>query len=303
MRAILIFLDGIGLGKNDFNTNPFVYTDTPNLLKALGNMPLCPEAVGLHGNHIRLLSLDANLGIPGIPQSATGQTSLFTGINAAKIAGKHLNRYPDEQLSELLRTDGIFVQLINAGLSPAFINAYRPEYFSEINKGLKRIHSCSTMLTYHAGLPFRTLEQLKSGQAVYMDITNEYLEKMGYPVGIIEPEKAGERLVQISRNYDFILFEYFLSDVVGHLADPAPAGIIVGTLDRFIGSVLKNINKDDTLLIITSDHGNLEETNHKNHTCNPVPALISVPSGRSYHELKDITGVAGLIREFLGLKQ
>ena len=302
MRAILIFIDGIGLGDNNPATNPFVFSHTPNLSQVLGNRPLCMETAGFSDDKVSLLSLDATLGVPGLPQSATGQATLFTGENAASMLGKHLNRYPNKLLKELLRREGIFGQLLSADLAPAFLNAYQPLFFEELEKGLTRSYSCSTMLNYYAGLPFRTLNDIKEGRAVYMDITNEYLENMGQRVGIIKPEKAAQRLVETSYNYHFTLFEFFLSDVAGHLADRRQSEKIVGILDEFIGELLKRITTSETLLIITSDHGNLEEINHKDHTLNPVPALVAGPRDwrlKAEEKLLDISGVAGFIREYL----
>ncbi len=305
MQAIMIFIDGVGLGENDARTNPFVQTSTPNISPLIGNKPLCLEASGYDGDKISLISLDATLGVPGIPQSATGQTALFTGENAPLIMGKHVNRYPHEPLKELLRKRGIFARLTQQNLKPAFINAYRPEFFADLHNGFTRPYSCSTFLNYYAGLSFRTLDELNEGKALYMDITNEFLDRMGYPVEIIKPEKAGERLVNISGSYDFILFEYFLSDLVGHQADLIEAGKIVKKLDRFLGSILQNVD-EETLLIITSDHGNLEDASCSQHTLNPVFGLISGPRNwRDYivEKLRDITGLADLFCRYLGVEE
>ncbi len=304
MGAIMIFIDGIGLGDNDPLTNPFVSSSTPYISQSLGNNLLCLETAGFNGEKASLLSLDATLGVPGTPQSATGQTTLFTGENAALLLGKHLNRYPNKALKEVLCRKGIFTQLLTAGLAPTFLNAYRPLFFKDLKEGLTRPYSCSTMLNYYAGLPFRTLEEVKRGRAVFMDITNEYLEKMGYSVTIRDPEEAAQILVDTSLEYDFTLFEYFLSDVAGHLADRQQSEKIVRTLDEFIGGVLNKISTEDTLLIITSDHGNLEDSTHRGHTLNPVPALLSGPWAwrhKAAEELKDLTGVVGLIKNYLGV--
>ena len=302
MRAIMIFIDGVGLGKNDPQTNPFVYTPTPNITQMLGGLPLCEEAAGFHDERLSLLALDATLGVPGLPQSATGQASLFTGENAPLRVGKHVNRYPHQPLKELLREKGILGRLVESGYHPVFYNAYRPEFFQDLEQGLTRPYSCSTFITYYAGLSFRTLEELNQGKAVYMDITNDFLARMGYPVDIVEPEEAGNRVIEGSKEHDFVLFEYFLTDLIGHQMDYKQAGKIVSLLDRFLGTVGRNLDSS-TLLIVTSDHGNLEDISHQEHTLNPVPALIVAPLSwrqRQMPGLRDITGVAPFIYNYLG---
>ena len=275
------------------------------LSRALGDKPFCRGAEGFHGPNLGLLGLDATLGVAGTPQSATGQATLFTGENAAALVGRHINRYPNAELKELLRDKGVFSQLIDAGLKPTFANAYRPEFFNDLGRGLTRSYSCSTWLTYFAGLPFRTLEQLGQGRALYMDITHHYLDRMGYPAEIIEPEGAAWRLLDLSRDHEFTLFEYFLSDVAGHLAEKQQAGEVVAVLDRFLGHLLETADYEDTMLIITSDHGNLEDISHRDHTLNNVPALILGPSEiiEKAERLKDIAGIVGLIKAFFALQE
>ena len=41
-----------------------------------------------------------------------------------------------------------------------------------------------------------------------------------------------------------------------------------------MGSVVENINPERELLLLTSDHGNIEDMSVRVHTINPVPALI-----------------------------
>lgn len=304
-RVILIFIDGIGLGKQDVHNNPFCFTDTPRLSRVLGGNPLCRGAEGYHGPGLGLFGLDATLGVEGTPQSATGQTTLFTGENAAALVGRHVNRYPGEKLKNLLREKGIFSQLVAAGLKPTFANAYRPAFFDDLEKGLRHSYSCTTWLTYYAGLPFRTLAQLEDGQALYMDITHHYLNRMGHPVETVEPEEAARRLLALSHDHDFTLFEYFLSDVVGHLAERRKAGEIVALLDRFLGYILEQTNGGKTLLVITSDHGNLEDLSHKGHTLNDVPALIKGPPEfiKEAEGMEGIGDVTNLVKKFLGLQR
>ena len=294
MGVVMIFIDGVGLGAEDMQNNPFAFTPTPRISSMLGGKKLTKEAVGYEGQQVSLLALDATLGVPGIPQSATGQASLFTGVNAPQLVGKHVNRYPHQPLKELLQEKGVFTLLVQSKLEPAFFNAYRPEFFIDLANGLTRPYSCSTFLTYYAGTPFRTLDDLSQGKAVYMDITNAFLEKMGYEVSLIKPEEAALRIATESRYYHFLLFEYFLSDLVAHRRDEQQAGEIVATLDRFLGELVDNLHAD-TQLIVTSDHGNMEDMSHGEHTLNPVPALVAGSTRWRRLLAEEVTDISGIV--------
>lgn len=236
---------------------------------------MCRDRIGFADDRVSLLGLDAVLGVSGLPQSATGQASIFTGENAPRLLGSHLNGFPNTALREMLAEKGMFKQLRERGYRCNFANAYRPPFFDLLRQGLPGSrYSCSTLIAYYGGLPFHSLEHLREGKAIYMDIDNSLLQHMDKPVGQITPEESGRRLVNICGHYDFILFEYFLSDLAGHTADFGEARQVVETLDRFLGAVAGGLDLTKTLLIITSDHGNLEDLGHKEHTVNPVPALL-----------------------------
>ncbi len=274
MRLLFIFIDGVGLGK-DHPSNPFVGTETPRITDILDGKNLTVKAVGSVGSRASLVGLDATLGVQGLPQSATGQASIFTGVNAAAFLGTHLNGYPETRLRSLLSAKGIFRQLRKQYHKVIFANAYRPQFFQMLRRGLPgKRYSCSTLITYYGGLPFYTLNDIKKGRALYMDITNDILLQMGYDVPSITPEEGASRLLEISRNYDFCLFEYFLSDLAGHTADQSEASRVITILDRFIGTLADQNNPSETLILVSSDHGNLEDLSSQVHTYNQVPALL-----------------------------
>lgn len=266
-------------------------------------MPLYASSTGYSGPHASLLGLDCSLGVEGFPQSATGQASLFTGENAAALLGSHMNGFPDERLRELLAAKGLFRRLKESGYKASFVNAYRPEFFEMLQEGLPgNYYSCSTLITYYGGLQFKDLDCLRRGKAVYMDITNELLFIQGYDVTMIDPETGADNLVKLSSGFHFCMFEYFLSDLVGHSASMADAQDEVIKLDRFIGRLYEKVNFEDTFIIISSDHGNMEDLTTKEHTLNQVPALLigsreirsSIVAG-----LKDITDLLPAIFKVL----
>ena len=274
MRVILVFIDGVGLGDQD-DHNPFYYFKPPGLLNILEGNFFTASTSGFSGHKATLSSLDACLGTPGYPQSATGQASIFTGVNAAGYLGKHLNGFPNRKLRELLAKKGIFANLKQKGYSVCFANAYRPAFFELLAEGLPGdCYSCSTLVTYYGGVKFFGFPELIKGRALYMDITNGLLSNMDDDLPLVTPEQGAEILLTISRDYDFCLFEYFLSDLAGHLGDYDQIVKVIETLDLFIGTLAERINMEETLLIICSDHGNLEDSSFNEHTLNRVPLLL-----------------------------
>lgn len=274
MRLLFIFLDGVGLGP-DLPSNPFVSNSTPGLEYILEGRSLSSAASGFDGLKTTLLGLDAVLGVPGLPQSATGQASIFTGANAPSYYGSHANGFPDAKLRKLLASKGIFRELKRRGYNPSFANAYRPPFFDLLKRGLPGEHySCSTLAAYYGGLTFNTFDDLSSGKALFMDITNELPQKMGYGINTISPEEGAERLIKISSQYDFTMFEYFLTDLAGHMGEEKEAKRVIKIVDRFIGALARENNPAEELLLITSDHGNIEDLSTKEHNLNQVPALL-----------------------------
>ena len=70
MKFLFLFLDGVGLGLDDAETNPFVTVEMPHLQLLLGGKRLIknyPETIST--SRSTFLSLDACLGVEGRPQS------------------------------------------------------------------------------------------------------------------------------------------------------------------------------------------------------------------------------------------
>lgn len=302
MQVLLIFIDGVGLG-SPAQENPFFYTDTPFLKALFRGKPLTGEVKGFHDGRVTLQGIDAQLGVKGLPQSATGQASIFTGLNAPGRLGYHLNGFPNADLRALLAKEGLFAALRQEGYSCSFLNAYRPAFFEKLREGLPgHLYSVSTLITYYGGLPFYRLEDIESGKALFMDLTNELLNSLGFSVPEITPEEAGKRLVEMGNRFDFSLFEYFLSDRAGHLADREEAGKVVRTLDRFLGAAAASLDPGRMMLIVTSDHGNIEDLSHGRHTLNEVPVLLMGAEDvrrRAAPLLHDLTDILPVIRTLL----
>ncbi len=287
--VIFVFLDGLGLGPAD-ETNPLWLAPMPNLRQLLGG----PLVAGLNVDRPGLLfkGIDALMGVPGLPHSATGQTALFTGVNAAQLLGRHRGAYPSGPLIEVINEHNILKRATEQGYRATFANAYTPQYF-QLVKERKRRHSATTLSVLAADLPFRTLEDLKRGEAIYWDVTHFYLaEHLHMPVPIIEPETAGHHLARLGHSHDLVLYESFLPDAVGHRQGPETALEILDMLDRFFAGLLEEVGPMTTV-IMSSDHGNLEEIGSRLHSTNPVPLLAVGPGAEFFRQAQSITDVAG----------
>ena len=129
-RSVLkLFLDGIGLGSNDPSVNPFLRARMPNLVALLGGRSLVLDGGRLDATDAILIPTDATLGVDGLPQSATGQTTIFTGVNAARELGCHWGPHPNEPLRQIIEQESIFKKLSHQGGLGAFANAYPERYF------------------------------------------------------------------------------------------------------------------------------------------------------------------------------
>ncbi|HEY9807154.1 MAG TPA: hypothetical protein V6D04_11335, partial [Candidatus Obscuribacterales bacterium] len=90
-RFIFLFLDGVGLGAAKA-TNPLAaIAAMPFLAKLLGRPLVAGQTT--HQAQVLCQAIDATLGVPGLPQSATGQTALFTGCNAPAFLGRHQSAF------------------------------------------------------------------------------------------------------------------------------------------------------------------------------------------------------------------
>ena len=271
MSVLFVFIDGIGVGDN--------VPENPLTSENLKSFSFFTGKNGFHNNcKIRITenslykAIDANLGVKGLPQSGTGQTTLFTGINGSKVVGRHFGPFPHSKLKPLLQQDSLFHKVIKAGKKPHFINAY-PDIFFEKSKKSNR-WSCTTLMVKSAGVRLNRLEDIKEGKAITAEITqNKWREMLNLDVPEIKPEEAAVRALDAMKEHDLVLYEYYLTDKAGHFQDKKRAEEVLEPLDRFLLYIINNISNNDSL-VITSDHGNLEDLSTKSHTRNPVPLFV-----------------------------
>ncbi|HET8680246.1 MAG TPA: metalloenzyme [bacterium] len=296
MPVLVLFLDGVGLGAPDPATNPFARVPTP-ALRGLLDGPLTYRGI-IDRPPALLIPTDATLGVPGLPQSATGQTSLLTGRNAAVLAGRHVTAYPTAELRALLASHSLFMRLRAAGRRVALANTYSPEYFTAVAQRYLKV-AAVTYAAQAAGVRLRTVDDLRAGQAVFHDLTNERLRQWGYDVPATTPRESGRRLAAVASGEDFTLFEFFLTDLAAHGRIPITTDAVVGMVDELLAGVLEAAGAEVTVLV-TSDHGNLEDDRSPAHTTNPVPTLAIGPDRDAFRRVSAITDIAPAILTLIG---
>jgi 2,3-bisphosphoglycerate-independent phosphoglycerate mutase len=292
-RTILVFIDGLGWGKPDPAVNPqYAYGGE------IFRLPSGGETIHQVSGGGWARPIDAVLGVPGLPQSATGQTTLLAGVNAQQVLGKHLTGFPNETLRKILLERSVLKTLTDLGLEARFLNAFRPRFW-ELSRERQLTLSATTVANLAADLPFFTLDDIRAGRSIYQEFTHTELRQRGFDLEPMAVDEAGRILGRAAREFDFTLYEYFQSDKAGHSGDIERSCQELVKLDAFMTALLEELATDlvaGTLVLVTSDHGNLEDATTRRHTLNPVPLMGWGNGARVF--LADICGldeVAGAI--------
>lgn len=292
----MIFIDGVGIGKEDYENNPFfkfgfkTFTDNFGAIPHLGNSRLS-------NSNGYLFPVDARMGIPDIPLSGTGQTSIFCGVNAPKIIGKHFGPYPYSTLVPIIKEKNIFKEFIRNRKKVTFINAYPKVFFDYINSGRRRL-SVTTLSCLLTGIRLNKIRDLHQGKALSAEIDNRRLvERMNYKLPVIKPETAANRLLRIASKNHFTLFEIFHTDHLGHGRNIDWLEYTIKVLDRFLFHLTQNL-KSNMTLIVCSDHGNFEDLSIKMHTLNPALGMVfGKNSGSLSKKIKILADIKPAIME------
>ena len=107
--VLMVFLDGVGIGKKDFEFNPFFKNGFKTFEKLFGIIPSLESRV-IEKENLFLFPADATLSVSGLPQSGTGQVALFCGFNAPKFAGRHYGPQPYSTTVPILLKENILLQ-------------------------------------------------------------------------------------------------------------------------------------------------------------------------------------------------
>lgn len=296
MSILFLFVDGIGIGSND-DYNPFTTHNWPGLSTLTNRQKLVSSADFFSSSNHVFKSIDANLGIEGLPQSGTGQATLFSGQNASKLIDKHFGPYPHTGIKHLLMEESLFQKVQVMGKRPYFINAF-PQIFFE-RAEVRNRWSCCTLMTKSAGLKLNSVEEVLDEQAITAEIIQDYWRKhLSLDIPPITINQAAERVAKVSSTYDVTLMEYYLTDKAGHDQDVNSAFEAIKRLDLFLHHYLE-VKPADQTLVLTSDHGNLEDLSVKTHTMNPVPLMVYGPNAGYFSQVESILDITPAIMDSL----
>lgn len=298
-RVFFLFLDGVGLGSADPAVNPLAAGRYPTLDRLLDGYPLLAATGRVSTVRADLVPLDACLGVAGRPQSATGQAALLTGRNVPAEIGEHYGPRPDARIRAILGDGTLFSSLRERGIEPHFCNAYPGGYFDAIERG-KRLLSAIPFAAQTAGLRLPTYTDLAAGTALSADYTGRgWREQLGYAEApVYEAREAGALLWQLAQPYGFVLHEHWLTDLLGHRGAITEAVADLALFDEFLGGLMQAADLDQTLIVIASDHGNVEDCSHGRHTTNRALGILA--GARDGVDLSRIDTVADIAPAILG---
>ena len=169
MRIVFLFIDGVGL-RAPAPDNPV-------------NPEVCPTLCRLIAQHS--VPVDACLSTPGLPQSATGQATMFTGVNAPVFMGRHCEGFPGPSLRKKIEENNLFLQLKARGKRVRFADAYLIESADEL--AARRFKSVTTVMALTAPDVVSTTDDLIDDAAVMQDLTRETIQDRYPEIPVITP--------------------------------------------------------------------------------------------------------------------
>ena len=285
---MLVFIDGVGVGEDDPSFNPLAALELPAFEAICGGRPV--RGGGGEG-------IDALLGVEGLPQSGTGQTTILTGLNAPAAIGKHFGPYANAELRVMLQANSLWRSVRESGRRAAFVNAYPEKMVDEAMSGGGRLGAFARSAVL-AGVRLRGPKDLAAGNAVAADVVGAWWRRnTDAPTDRTdEPRAIGARLAALASTRELTMFECFLTDVAGHRRDRELAERMLLRLDGMLSGLIESIGSDRTIVLV-SDHGNLEDMRDSKHSTNPAIFGWHGPMPRP--PVLDLTGVAPAVRTVL----
>lgn len=304
-RAILVFLDGVGIGAGDPAYNPFAAAHLPRIQALLdGRLPIAEHLDGdgcIVAERAVLAAADATLGVEGLPQSGTGQTTLLTGRNGPAEYGRHFGPWVPTPLRPMLAAENLLRRAADAGRTAVFANAY-PLSGIPADPRIFRRPAGPMLAAQSVGALTRGAAELAEGRAVASSITNErWREHLGNDVPEVTPEEAAHTLARIAADADVTLFAHYDTDYTGHRGALDGGIAALERVDAFLGA-LADALPPDALLVVSSDHGNVEDV-RGGHTINPVPVLALGAGREPFVNARSLMNIVPMILQLLDINE
>ena len=182
------------------------------------------------------------------------------------------------------------------------------EYIS--NKGLTQLRIAETEKYAHVTFFFNGGEEKQYEGEDRILIPSPKVETYD-----LKPEMSAyevtEKVIKAikSQKYDCIILNYANPDMVGHTGNLEAAIKALEAVDECVGKVVEAVQMVDGTLLITADHGNIEQMidyktgePHTAHTTNPVPLILV---GKDNVKLKPgkLADLAPTMLDIMGLEK
>ncbi len=299
-HVLFLFIDGIGLGP-DCSTNPMADLGSHWSLLARHSGWTARTPFVDRARHV-FRSVDATLEVDGLPQSGTGQASLFSGVNCAKRAGRHFGPFPHSSSKPVLATHNLFQRVYAAtqnATACAFANAYPPVFFKR--RARRNRWTVTTLCSRQAEVRLRSAPDVHAGHALPADLVGTaWNEHLNIAIPQQTADAAGRMLYRIMQRYQLTLFEYYETDKAGHGRSHLSIPTILSRLDALLGGILDDFSVTRDLLLICSDHGNLEVPHQKPHTRHPVPLVAYGCGAAAFRSATTLTDVTPALASLFG---
>lgn len=294
MRILLVFIDGIGIGSDDTTVNPFSVANMPTL-HTLTNNQRWVKGIGRQASEKALFfPVDPRMGVQGRPQSGSNHATIITGKPIPKLIGEHYGPKPNAQTRAIVDEGSFFSEVIANGLSADLLTAYPPHLLHDIERG-KTLPSAFMQAATNAGRRLHTVDDLREGRALSADWTGQgwqsHLKIQGIPRFSLYD--SGVKMVELAREHSFAMHTHIFTDFVGHRGALSDGIRLLENLDRVMAGALDTWDADNDLLILTSDHGNMERIGSRTHTENNVPLLLVGAKRHTFAQ--DVTTLADLV--------
>ena len=217
----------------------------------------------------------------GSPESATGQSTLLTGVNVPQAIGGHYGPKPDPRIRAIMQeAQPSRPACPRPGRKARLLNAYPDSYFEAIRSG-RRLHAAIPLAFALAEIPLGDRERSRPGTGRLRRFHRARMAHAGCggpSTPVLNPEDGGPALADLCARKRFHDVRPLAAGLRGALRRDARRRPVVeraGPRDR--RESLEVVRKSNLTVLLSSDHGNMEDLSDKGHTRNAVPVLALGP--------------------------
>jgi hypothetical protein len=122
-----------------------------------------------------------------------------------------------------------------------------------------------------AGVTLRSWEDVRRRRALTATMTHELEAEFNVdlfgqaPLPVLSPREAAGVLLEAAHDHDFLFWKYQVPDLVSHTGRVESARQVFAVIEEFVETILESIDPARTTVIITSDHGHLEQVETSHH--------------------------------------